>query len=175
MSEHAIPLSTIQVRDVQGVAEFAEEQTLESALFLVQSEKIHHLSSKIVSTLDGLHERQKEVRRLQEIIALLNKNVTDEGTLTVEEGSLEQELLEELQSRGVQVKQTVGVFNPQQYDRLIENIKMSVEGLNVQNEMNLQDVTRLQNEQYNVYQLVKSIHKPLDEDKRNKARAVGGR
>lgn len=164
----------IALHEVKKAMNF-EGESLENALFLVQSEKIHYLGGKIVSTLEQLHLRQQEVRRLQEIIASLNQKVSESGTLSIEENSNEHKLLEEAQTLGAKISTFHGVFNPQQYDRLIENIKMSVEGLNVQNEMDLQDVTRLQNEQYNLYQLVKSIHRPLDEDKRNKARAAGGR
>ena len=52
---------------------------------------------------------------------------------------------------------------------------MHIEDLNTQNDMQLQTVTQLTNERYETYQMARAIMKPLDEDKKQKARSVAGR
>jgi len=63
-------------------------------------------------------------------------------------------------------------YNKDERDRLVENIRMTIEDLNVKNDMQLQTITRLTNERYESYQMARSILKPLHDDKINKAHAM---
>ena len=58
---------------------------------------------------------------------------------------------------------------------MLENLKMSCDDLNLQNDMQLQDLNQLMNERYEVYQMARAIMKPLHDDKVHKARSISGR
>ncbi len=58
---------------------------------------------------------------------------------------------------------------------LIENIRTSIDDYNTENDLQLQMITRYTNERYETFQMVRSIMKPLHEDKVNKARSAAGR
>jgi len=66
-------------------------------------------------------------------------------------------------------------YSREERERLVENIRMACDDLNMENDMQIQTVTRLTNERYEAFQLARSIMKPLHEDKINKARALAGR
>jgi hypothetical protein len=66
-------------------------------------------------------------------------------------------------------------YKKDELDRLLDNIRMEVDDLNVVNEMQLQNLNRLVTHYHEIYQMMKSIMKPLHDDKINKARSIAGR
>ena len=72
-------------------------------------------------------------------------------------------------------KKTPITFTQDQKRRLVENIKMSTEDFNLQNEMQLQAVNRTTTERYEAYQLARTILRPLHEVKRSIAQKMGSR
>ena len=84
-------------------------------------------------------------------------------------------MLKQARLLGAEIDEEKLKYNNEERERLIENIRMTIEDFNVQNEMQLQMVTRLTNERYESYQMARSILKPLHDDKMSKARAISGR
>jgi hypothetical protein len=84
-------------------------------------------------------------------------------------------MLKQAKEYGVDLKDDKFKFNKEERERLIENIRLTIDDCNVLNDMQLQTITRLTTERYESYQLARSIMKPLHEDKTNKARAIAGR
>jgi len=62
-----------------------------------------------------------------------------------------------------------------QCGRLVENIRMTVEDLNTENEMQMTKVSRLHSERLEMFQFIKSILKSEHDAKTNHARKMDGR
>jgi vacuolar-type H+-ATPase subunit H len=132
---------------------------LEALTLLVCTNKVKSLEEKTKKELTELRERQNQVKYLHQL------NGQDELL----------DSLTKAQEMGIDVDLTKKTYTREERDRLIENVRMSCDDLNTQNEMQLQTISRLTNERYEVYQMARSILKPLHEDKISKARAAGGR
>ena len=74
-------------------------------------------------------------------------------------------MLKEAKNLGVQCKDGQHKFTKEERDRLVENIRLTADDMNVKNEMQLQTVNRLTNERFECFQLAKSIFRPLHESK----------
>lgn len=66
-------------------------------------------------------------------------------------------------------------FTKEMRDRLLDNIRITIDDHNVKNDMQLQTVTRLTNERYETYQMARSIMKTLHDAKTQHARGITGR
>jgi hypothetical protein len=148
---------------------------LEALTLLVCTNKVKSLEEKTKKELTELRERQNQVKYLHQLIKAINTITDSKGNLDL---NGQDELLDSLtkaQEMGIDVDLTKKTYTREERDRLIENVRMSCDDLNTQNEMQLQTISRLTNERYEVYQMARSILKPLHEDKISKARAAGGR
>lgn len=148
--------------------------SLEKLLFLVHTDRLKLLEDKSGTTLDTLTENQDKVAKLHDLIAMINEATDKDGKINVQKGSELEKLLKEAEEMGVKIAKTDGEFTDKEKERLVENVRLQIENLNVKNDMMLQEVTRITNERYEMYQLTRMAHKVLDEDKKNKARAIKG-
>lgn len=167
-------VQVIQKSEGAGGGGEYDDWTLEKLLFLVHTERLKHLEDKSATTLESLTASQDKVSKLHDLIAKINEATDKDGKINVVQGSELEALLKEAKEMGVKVATTEGEFSDKEKDRLIENIRLEIENLNVKNDMMLQEVTRITNERYEMYQLTRMAHKVLDEDKKNKARAIRG-
>ncbi|CRX38649.1 hypothetical protein [Estrella lausannensis] len=173
MTESVNNTQIIQKSEGAGGGDY-NDWTLEKLLFLVHTERLKHLEDKSATTLDSLTESQDQVSKLHDLIAKINEITDKDGKINVEKGSEVEKLLKEAEEMGVKIAKTDGEFTDKEKERLVENIRLQIENLNVKNDMMLQEVTRITNERYEMYQLTRMAHKVLDEDKKNKARAIRG-
>lgn len=148
--------------------------SLESLVLLVNTERLHHLENKITSEFIELKKRQDQVAYLHKLIKKIN-NATSKGEFDCSQDTELQQMLQQAKEYGVDLNDGKFKFNAEEREKLVENIKMTTDDLNVLNDMQLQTVTRLTTERYESYQLARSIMKPLHEDKTSKARAMAGR
>ena len=151
------------------------EYTLEQLVLLVTTERLHTIEKQSRDAIKELTERQGRVRTLHDILTKINSMSDDSGKVKVDE-ELHKMLKDAAQSEGldIDIKDVGQEYSTASRDRLVDNFRMRVDDLNIQNDMQIQKVTRLNNERYESYQLARSILKPLDEDKKNKARAIRG-
>lgn len=165
-----------------------KQPTIDSLVYDILTSRLQQLQKDTTKELEELKERQKEVQKLHDLIAKINALTDKEGEVKVDE-----ELFDMLQGAVTSDDNTDAVndlkinadnlnilkegksYKPEDRVRLIENIRMHIEDLNTQNDMQLQTVTQLTNERYETYQMARAVTKPLDEDKKQKARAVAGR
>lgn len=148
--------------------------SLEALVLLINSERLRHLENKITSEFIELKKRQNEVSFLHKLIKTINTATNKEEFDCTNNQELK-DLLVKAKEYGVDLKEDKFKYNREERDRLIENIRITCDDINVLNDMQLQTITRLTTERYESYQLARSIMKPLHEDKVNKARAISGR
>jgi chromosome condensin MukBEF ATPase and DNA-binding subunit MukB len=148
--------------------------SLESLILLLNTEKLAQLKTSTKKELDELKKRQGQVKRLHDILSSINKATEANGILDVAKNPTLQPLLKELKELGVEAPQGKGVFAKEERDRLVENIRMATEDLNVENDLQIQNLSRLTNERYETYQMARGILEPLARAKQNAAKGIGG-
>jgi len=149
---------------------------LEALILLINTERLQHLQDKTQELLTELKGRQDQVTLLHKLLKAINAATNaEDGKLNLKENQEVTELLAQTKDLGINAGSSEGELSKEERERLIENIRMTVDDLNVQNDMQLQSVTRLTNERYESYQMARAILKPLHDDKVNKARAIAGR
>lgn len=150
-----------------------KDMSLEQLVLLLLTDRLRYLQEKTIDEFNQLKERQDKVTELHKILKMLNSQTNEKGELVVTDEL--KELLGKAKEYGVDLKDGKERYTKDERERLVENIRMTIEDFNVQNDMQLQTVTRLTNERYESFHMARSIMKPLHEDKINKARAVSGR
>jgi hypothetical protein len=175
MSE-STPLSEVLSEAVNGETSIDSSNLgIESIALLVNMERLHYLEKKITTEFVELKKRQDEVSFLHKLIKKINSATTTEGTFDCSSNEELKGLLKQAKEYGVDLQDDKYKYSKEEKERLVENIRLTVDDNNVLNDMQLQTITRLTTERYESYQLARSIMKPLHEDKVNKARAAGGR
>lgn len=139
--------------------------SLESLILLINTERLKRIHEQTHSEFTELKKRQSQVSYLHKLMQTINKLTTTEGNFDCSANEELKKSLTEAKNMGVDLHDDKHTYNKEERDRLVENIRMTVEDFNVQNEMQLQSVNRLTNERYESYQLARSIMKPLHESK----------
>lgn len=149
--------------------------SLEALIMLLHTQRIKTLQDTTTNKFQELSQKQKDVAELHKILKAVNTATQEKGDLDLKSKDDLKALLARAQELGVDVDTSKETYNHLERERLVENIRTTVEDLNVENDMLLQEVTRLNNERYESYQMVRTIHKPLHDAKTSHARAAGGR
>lgn len=158
-----------------------KEMELEQLVFLLLTERLKQLQKKSTDEFQELKKRQEEVVQMHKVLKSINSNTTDDNELCFDlESDLSNHLKNAKENLGIefqegQIKDGKIVYTKDQRERLIDNIRMSIDDHNTKNDMQLQTVTRLINERYESYQMARAILKPIHDDKLSKARAIAGR
>lgn len=152
-----------------------DDLSLESLILLINTERLQNLKDQTAKELKELKERQEKVRRLHELLSAINAATDEKGKFDCSKNKELKKLLAEAKELGVDIKEGKFSYTKEERDRLVENVRMAVEDYNVENEMQIQAISRLTNERYESYQMARSILKPLHEDKQRKAREIAGR
>lgn len=152
-----------------------EDLSLEALILLINTERLASLKDQTAKELKELKERQEKVRKLHELLSAINALTDDKGKFDCSKNRELKKLLAEAKELGVEIKEGKYSYTKEERDRLVENIRMASEDYNVENEMQIQAISRLTNERYESYQMARSILKPLHEDKQRKAREIAGR
>lgn len=161
--------------EISEVSPEENELSLEQLALLISTNRIRILEDKVQDEYKVLKQRQEEVRVLNKLLKLLNRMTDAEGELDIKDDAEVREFLEKAVELGSEIDLDKTKYNSHERELLIENLRTTVDDKNTENDLQLQVITRLTNERYETYQMVRSILKPLHEDKINKARAVSGR
>lgn len=145
--------------------------SLEALALLINTERLKYLEGKITSEFIELKKRQDQISFLHKLIKTINAATTNEEFDCSKNQELK-DLLAKAREYGVEIKEGKFKYNKDERERLIENIRITAEDLNVMNDMQLQTITRLTNERYESYQLARSIMKPVHDAKTNASRAI---
>lgn len=185
--------------EVAAAIELSQELNVEQLTHLLILSKVDKLKTDFAGKGRELKERQDKVRWIHDLMQSLNKRVNketgeldlthkkiDEKTGELKSGHTaegDEELqallhlrarLKDAKDKGYEIK-VQGKYDKDERERMLENLKMSCDDLNLQNDMQLQDLNQLMNERYEVYQMARAIMKPLHDDKVHKARSISGR
>lgn len=146
--------------------------SLEALVLLINTERLKSLQENTLKELTELKKRQAKVAELHKILKSVNSATGSGGELDITNNEELKQMLQKAKEYGVEVKEDKTSFNREERDRLVENIRMSIEDLNVENDMQLQTVSRLTNERYESYQMARSILKPLHDAKVSFAKGI---
>lgn len=163
-----------EASEIDGPVDYSK-LSLESLLLLIHTEKLRSLRDRTNNELNELKDRQGIVRNLHKLLRHINTETDEDGNFDCSRDDEIVSLLKQMQELGIEVDSSKTKYSTFERDRLIENLRMAVEDFNVQNDMQLQSVSRLTNERYECYQMARSILKPLSDDKLRKAREISGR
>lgn len=148
--------------------------TLDQLALLLNTERLEDLQTKTEKELLELKDRQDDVALLHDLMKAINNAIDADGGIDLNSPEI-QELLEKVKKLGITPPDGKTELDKDERIRFIENIRWTVDDLNVKNDMQLQTVTRLTNERYESYQMARAIMKPLHDSKTNMARAISGR
>lgn len=172
------PIKEVQTDAASPVAKGEDHKSsdlsLETLILLINAERLSNLQSKTETEFKALKERQEKVAELHNILKAINAATKANGELDLTKNDDLKKLLARAKELGVDIKGDMNNFNREERDRLVENIRMTVEDLNVQNDMQLQTISRLTNERYESYQMARSILRPLHDAKISFAKGIKG-
>lgn len=164
-----------------------KNMSIEAIIKLMIMEKADRVRSDMLKMSEELKTRQDKVHWIHTLIKKINSridkdsgelDITDENAKTEEEKRLCKEIREMLEKaseeKGYDIKYATK-YNKEERERLLDNLRTTVEDLNVQNDMQIQDLSQLVTERYEVFQMARGIIKPLHDDKMQKIRAMSGR
>jgi hypothetical protein len=150
--------------------------SLEQLVVLINTDRVRSLEAKSKSELTELKERYSQVRSLNDLRKRVNNALSagPKSSLDLTKDSEAKALMEKAKAVGVPVIDGKDVYTKEEAERLLDNIKMTIEDMNVQNDLQMQQISRLQNEHHESFQLAMSIMRPLHQSKTSSARAIAG-
>ncbi|KAF3363095.1 Uncharacterized protein PHSC3_000280 [Chlamydiales bacterium STE3] len=169
------PVMTHLVKPVEGHDGGDQNLSLDALILLINTERLKTLKDKTRNELSELRARQEKVRVLHKLLRAINTSTEDNGKIDCSNNQELKNLLKKAKDLGVDLKDDKVKFSREERDRLVENIRITVDDYNVENDMQLQSISRLTNERYESYQMARSILRPLHEDKLRKAREIAGK
>ncbi len=149
--------------------------SLESMILLLTAERLHRLEDDSRKQMDELRKRQEQVSFLHKLMKTINTATGNTGTVDLSPYPELVDMLKKAKEMGVELDENKTSYNNDERERLVENLRMTVEDLNVQNDMQLQVISRMTNERYESYQMARAILKPLHDAKLSNARYIAGR
>lgn len=175
MSEAKTPeIATDAIREVvqEGTAGKKPNLSLEALILLINTERLRKLHQQTQTEFQELKKRQDQVSFLHKLMKAINKTTSSEGEFDCSSNEDIKKMLSKAQEMGVDNEPEKCKYSKDERDRLVENIRMTIEDYNTQNEMQMQTVNRLTNERYESYQMARSILKPLHDAKMNVVRGI---
>lgn len=168
------PVGEVVAEAIQETSEGKDPKdlSLEALLLLLMTERLHKLENDSKKELLELKKRQEKVSYLHKLSKSINTATNPKGELDLKANEELREFLKEAKEMGVDYDAEKNKYNKDERDRLMENIRMTIDDLNVQNDMQLQTITRLTNERYESYQMARSILKPLHDAKTRMAQNI---
>jgi hypothetical protein len=152
-----------------------KNMSLESLVLLLTAERLHRLEEDSRKQMDELRKRQEQVSFLHKLMKTVNTATGNTGNVDISPYPDLLEMLKKAKEMGVELDEKKTSYNNDERERLVENLRMTVEDLNVQNDMQLQMISRMTNERYESYQMARAILKPLHDAKLSNARYIAGR
>lgn len=174
MSDDTNIIDTSGISKIIWGKDLPHEQ-IEPLIRLLLSVRLKYLRDQSQQELTALKKRQDDVAELHRILQSLKTSKAADGSIDISNNEELKGMVSKAKELGVVTQDGKMKYTKEELNDLVENIRMTVEDLNVKNDMQLQTLTRLTNETYESYQLARSIMKPLHDDLINKARGASGR
>lgn len=180
----------VSIDDVARKSRFPTDQTksLHTELKLTFTQKLDAQQESLKAEFGKLKAGQNRTREFNVLIKSINQ-ATVKGELHCKDNA---DLLAKLAAaskavpgttvpnqqepdlQGIELNPSKTDYDKDELDRLLDNIRRSIDDLNVINEMQLQNLNRMVTHYHEIYQMMKNTMKPLHEDKIAKARAIAG-
>lgn len=168
----SLPTSEVSTQPVEMDMSQFEGMSLESLILLINTERLAKLRETTKKELEELRKRQSDVKKLHEALSAFNTATDDKGSLDLSSDANLKQHIQNAKDLGLEVDETKTSYTKDERDRLVENIRMHIDDLNIDNDMQIQTISRLTNERYESYQMARSILKPLSDAKQRMAREV---
>lgn len=168
-----LPIPPISVSAIEKPGD--NNYSVDSLVLLITTERLQTLKDKTRKELAELKEKQEKVKTLHKLLRAINTATDDKGKVDFSNNKEVQDLLKKAKSLGADINDGKLKYSREERDRLVENIRITGDDLNVEIDMQLQTVSRLTNERYECYQMARSILRPLHDDKIRKAQGIAGR
>lgn len=165
----APPMDADSIKEVieEGNNGKPSKLSLEALILLINTERLKRLHEQTQTEFKELKKRQDQVSYLHKLMKAINKCTNADGEFDCSKNEEIKNMLVEAKNLGADLDEKKVKYSKDERDRLVENIRMTIEDYNVQNEMQMQTVNRLTNERYESYQMARSILKPLHDGKIN--------
>lgn len=144
----------------------SEKIDLDPLALLVYSEKLEMLETEGKDLMEEISGTHKNIQHLHKILAKINEETDEDGKLKPSEEL--KELYNQAEEMGLSVDRSLlekEKLDFNQKERLVENIKMSIEDLNMENDTKLQKVNHLNNERFSVIQFIRKVLDSLHQTK----------
>lgn len=172
MSEDPQPINSDVVKKIlSDPNNKIADMSLEALVLLINTERLKFLHTKTHKEFTELKNRQDQVRALHTLMKKINNATDGNGALDIANNPELQQLIKDAKELGVETIDDKTSYTKEERDRLIDNIRVTSDDLNILNDMQLQTINRLTNERYESYQMARSILKPLHDAK---MRAIKG-
>src|SRR5262245_26427898 len=135
--------------EVDGVTEIEQEKdlSLQDLIYLVNRQQIDQIDQKLRKEFSEVQERNAEVRYLHGLLKAINTATDSKGNLDISKSPELQAMIKEASEKyGLDLPVGKTQFTGQERERMVENIRMTCEDLNTQSELQLQTISRLNNE-----------------------------
>jgi|694.fasta_scaffold20241_7 hypothetical protein len=152
-----------------------KHMSLQSLMLLILADRMTAVEKDGRKELSELKDRQQKVSFLNKLTKAINAATTPKGEFDITEYPQMTEMLKEAKKLGVDLDETQQKYTEDERERLVENIRLTIGDFNMQNEMQLQLVTRLNSERYEVYQLARVTVKTLHEAIQTHNRGINGK
>lgn len=147
--------------------------SLQDLIYLVNRQQIDQIDKKLRKEFSDVQERNTKVRYLHGLLKAINTATDSKGNLDISETPELQAMIKEANEKhGVELPVGKTKFTGQERERLVENIRMTCDDLNVQSDLQLQTISRLNNERQESFQIAKSMMKAIHEDILHKVQAM---
>lgn len=164
--------ASVQIGDAEPKK---KKVSVEATALLVGMKNITRLEQKVRDELKSLSERRNQVTTLHKLLKSLNSVTNDKGEADLSKNPEIKEMLQQAKDLGLEVPAIKDKYTKDERTRLVENLRTTCDDLNIQNDMQVQTISRITNERHEAFQMMRGILKPAHEDKINKARAIAGR
>jgi hypothetical protein len=131
--------------------------SLTESLGLLKTVCVSRADAKIRTEADELDARGENVRSLHELLKAINSTTDKENGIDWTNKPELVSLLDTAKELGVNVPEDQLKFEADDKHRLTENVRMTLDALNLQNQRQYQRVTRLQQERTQVLQEVMGL------------------
>ena len=123
-----------------------KKMSIDKLVLSITKKRLDNCYAKTEKEFSEIKDRQKKISNLHKLHKTLNAHTTSKGEIDFKNNEELKSLIKNAKDQGLEIDPTKTVYNKDERERLVDNIRMSVEDLNLQNDLQLQTVTRLTNE-----------------------------
>lgn len=169
----------VEITECESVERIGEPQSstenlsLQDMIYLVNTQLVDQIETKLRKEFTEVQERNGKVRHLHNLLKAINAATDSKGNLDISQSPELQAMIKEANELyGLNIPADKTKFNGQERERLVENIRTTCDDLNVQSDLQLQTISRLNSERQEAYQIARSMMKAIHDDIMHKAQAM---